>query len=241
MADVRDIVTDALRELGVLAATETASADEANHGFVAFNRLVDGLMAEELAIYQTTRTTWTLVSGTQDYTLGTGGTINVARPVYIDHINFVDTEPDNDIEYQLQPLTDDAWSRVPIKSLPAPLPTSYYYNPTFPLGTVQLWPIPTKSTLLGALYAPQAVPEFASLSTAVSLPPGYRRMLVKNLAVELAPSYERPAAPELIRQAMESKGVGKRANKRLSDLQVDAASLIQGRNRRFYWSILQGP
>ena len=241
MADVRDIVTDALRELGVLAATESAPADEANHGFIAFNRMIDGLAAEELAVYHTERTTFTLVAGTQDYTLGLGGTINIPRPVYLDHLNYAITSITNPIEFQLQPLTDDAWSRLPIKSLPAPMPTMWYYNPTFPLGTIQLHPIPTRSDLQGVLYAPQAVAEFAALSDVVSLPPGYRRMLVKNLAVELSPSYERPVSPDLAKQADLSKGVVMRANKRIMDLQMDAGALIQGRSVRYYFNILTGP
>jgi hypothetical protein len=241
MAVVLDVIVDALRELGVLAAGEVATSDDAIAGLAAMNRLIDQWAAEELQIYQTTRTTWTIVSGTQDYTLGTGGTINVARPVFIDHINFVDTAPTPDIEYQMSPLTDDAWSRVPIKSITAPLPTSYYYNPTYPLGTVSLWPVPTSATLLGVLYAPQAVAEFTAYTTAISLPPGYRRMIVKNLAVEMSPSYERPCSRELVMQAMESKAAVKRANKRLADMQLEAAALIQGRNRRFTYSILTGP
>jgi len=241
MAVVLDVIADALRELGVLAAGEVATADDANSGLLALNRLVDQWAAEELQIYQTTRTTWSIVSGTSSYTLGTGGNINIARPVFIDHINFQNTGSSPTIEYQMSPLTDDAYSRIPIKTITAPFPTSYYYNPTYPTGTVILWPVPTSTTLQGVLYAPQAVAEFAGLTTAITLPPGYRRMLVKNLAVELAPSYERPVMSKLDEQARESKSIVKRANKRLADMQLEAAALIQGKNRRFTYNILTGP
>lgn len=241
MAVVLDVITDALRELGVLAAGEVATADDANGGLLALNRLVDQWAAEELQIYQTTRTTWSIVSGTASYTLGTGGNINVARPVFIDHINFQNTGSSPTIEYQMSPLTDDAYSRIPIKTITAPFPTCYYYNPTYPTGTVTLWPVPTSSTLQGVLYAPQAVAEFTALTTAIALPPGYRRMLVKNLALELSPSYERPASRELSEQARESKSIVKRSNKRLADMQIDAGALVQGKNRRFTYNILTGP
>ena len=238
---VRDIVTDALREIGVLAAGETPTAEDASGGLSTLNDLIDQWAAERLAIYTLTRTTWTIVSGTQNYTVGTGGTVNIVRPVYIDHVHFVDTSPDPDIEYQLTPLTDDAWSRVPIKTLTSPYPTCWYYNPTFPLGTLSLWPVPTSATLLGAAYAPQAVAEFTSLDTAVALPPGYRRMLVKNVAVCLCSGYERDPRPDLKEDAVESMAVVKRSNKRLMDMQIEGGALGQGQGRKYTYNINTGP
>lgn len=224
MAEVRDIVTAALRELGVLAAGEVATADEANSGLEELNRLVDQWAGERLLIHRVTRTTWT-ISATQNYTVGTGGTVNVVRPVYLDHVNLIDTSADPDQETPLTPLTDDGWAAITQKAATATQPTNWYYNPTFPLGTLSLWPIPSSATLQGALYAPQQVSEFASLDEVISLPPGYRRMLVKNLARELAPSYGRALHPELKEEAIESKATVKRNNFRPSDLSFDAAVL----------------
>ena len=240
---VRNAVTDALREIGVLSASETATADDLNFGFQRFNDLLDQWQAEELLIHKTTRTTWTIVSGTQQYTLGLGGTINVQRPVYIDHVNYENTAFSPSLEFQLSPLTDDAWSRVPVKTLQSPYPTCWYYNPTFTtgLGTLELWPVPTAATLLGVIYYPDAVAEWATVDDVISLPPGYRRMLVTNLAVALSPSYERPPSAELQRGAMEAKAIVKRANKRLMDMDIEAAALGGSRSRKFTYSIFAGP
>ena len=224
MAEVRDIVTAALRELGVKAAGEVVTADEADSGLEELNRLVDQWAGERLLIYRVTRTTWT-ISATQNYTVGTGGTVNVVRPVYLDHVNLIDTSTDPDQETPLTPLTDDGWAAITQKAATSTQPTNWYYNPTFPLGTLSLWPIPSSATLQGALYAPQQTSEFTSLDEVISLPPGYRRMLVKNLARDLAPSYGRPVHPELKEEAIESKATVKRNNYRLSDLSFDAAVL----------------
>jgi hypothetical protein len=227
MAEVRDIVTAALRELGVLAAGEVATADEANSGLEELNRLVDQWAGERLLIYRVTRTTWT-ISATQNYTVGAGGTVNVVRPVYLDHVNLIDTSTDPDQETSLTPLTDDGWAAITQKAATSTQPSNWYYNPTFPLGTLSLWPVPTSATLQGALYAPQHVSEFTSLDEVISLPPGYRRMLIKNLARDLAPSYDRPVHPELKEEAIESKATVKRNNLRLMDLSFDAAVLGNG-------------
>jgi hypothetical protein len=240
MADVLEIVSDALLELGVLAAGETPSAADASGGMKALNRLVDMWAAERLMIYTNTRSTFTVVSGTASYSVGVGGDCDIPFPVFVEHVNFQDTSLSPSLEYQMQPLTNDAYSRIPIKDLTSPRPTSYYWNATFPLGTMILWPVPTLSTLQGVLYAPEQVSEFASLNDTISLPPGYRRMLVKNLAMEMAPSYNRPPSQELKEQAMESKAVVKRANVSLMDMQMDAGALIQGRNARYIYSIMTG-
>jgi hypothetical protein len=239
VAVVLDEITKALKELGVLATSETPTADDATDAFNALNTLLDAWAAERLIIYTTTRTTFTITSGTQNYNIvGLGGG---PRPVYIDHVNFVDTSQTPNLERQMQPLTEDAWSIVPLKGLTAPFPTSWYYNPTFPTGTLSLWPVPTSSSLQGALYAPQPVGAFVTLQDAISLPPGYERMIVKNLAVELAPSYERVVDPLLMMQAADSKADVKRSNRRLMDLSLDAAALLQGRNRLFQYNIFAGP
>lgn len=233
MADVSDIVTAALRELGVLAAGEVATADDAQAGLDALGRLQDQWAAERLQIYTVTRTTWTITASDGDYTVGAGANVNVARPAHIDHVNFIDTSTDPDTEYPLVPLTEDGYAAIGQKALTSKFPSHWHYNPTFPNGVLNFWPVPTASTLQGALYAPAAIAKWTSLSTSVSLPPGYERMLVKNLAVELAPQFEREVGQALILQARESKAVVKGANRRLRDLSFDGGALIQGSGGAF--------
>lgn len=242
MATVRDVAIDALTELGVLAAGETIPADEAAAVLRAVNRMVDQMAAERLAIYTVTRNTWTITaSNLTPYTVGTGGTINIARPVYVEAVCFVDTSLPKPVEFPpLVQYTDDEWQRVSIKALTSTYPRACYYNPTFPLGTLNLWPIPTVATLQGILYAPQAVTEFASLDTTVSLPPGYRRMLVKNLAMEMAPSYEKQPHPLLVQQASESKATVKRSNVRPSEIQFGADVRQVGHGQYSAYSIRTG-
>lgn len=209
MADVRDVVTDALRDLGVLAAGETATADDANVGLSALNGLVDEWASGGLAIYRKAITTWSLVAAQASYTVASGGNVAVARPNYVDHVNYRDSAG---VEVPLAEWNAHDWSRVTVKTQTGTAPTHWYYDPTFPSGTLYLWPITTLSTLTGVMYAPAAVSEFTSLSTAISLPPGYRRALVKNLALELAPQFGRPPSPLLVRAADESLAKIKTAN-----------------------------
>jgi hypothetical protein len=230
MAVVLDIITDALSDLGVLAAGESATAADADAGLRALNRLVDQWAAERLAIYSVVRTTWTIAASTQTYLVGTGQAVSVARPVFLDQVRFQDTSTSPATEYPLDMLTDDAWANVTQKTITNPMPTSWHYKASYPYGTLTLWPVPTLATLQGVLYAPQAVAEFSGLSTAIALPPGYRRMLVKNLALDLAPSYGRQVNQALAFAAQDSLATVKRANRTLREMSFGADVLSPGRS-----------
>jgi len=229
-----DYVVAALKEIGVLAAGEDAEANDAADALSALNRLLDQWAVERLNIYTIVRTTVPIVSGTGTYSIV--GTATQPRPAFLDHVGYIDTSTDPDSEYLLQPITEDGWAGIAQKGLTGSIPSSWYYNPTFPNGTLTLYPAPTSATLQAVLYYPQAVAKLATLATTVSLPPGYERMLVKNLALELLPSYSRQADPALVQQAMEAKAAIKRINQRARDMSFGG---VFGSGRG--WSIYEGP
>ena len=233
MATVLDVVADAMSDLGILAPGEVPAADDVTSGLRALNRLVDQWAADRLMIYTQTRTTWNLTSNDAVYTVGLGGDVNVARPVHINHVRYYDTAFTPLIERELSPLTDDAFALLKAKGQTNNIPVVYYYNPTYPLGTITLWPIQQSTTLVGVLYAPEAVAEFTDGSTVLVLPPGYRRMIVKNLAVELASSFKVEAGPSVQQAADESMAVVMRANRHISDLSFPPDALIPS-SRKFY-------
>ena len=233
MSTVSDLCQSALEDLGVLGSGETMDSGDLQTCFKSLNQLMDQWAAERLTIYTISETTWTIVSGTGSYTVGSGGDVNVARPVYPKQVSFRDTSANPVVEYQLIPFTDDDWARVSIKTLTSVLPTNSYYNPTYPLGTIELWPVPTSSTLTGVLYAPAATAQFAATSTTVALPPGYERFIVKNLAVEVAAKFGAVPSPGVVQAAMDAKRVIKVANARLEDMSFDPGALIRTGNMTY--------
>ena len=235
------IVESALKEIGVLAAGETMSAEDGSDGLDALNMLLDQWKSERLTIYTVTRTTWAITSSVGSYAVGTGSVVNFARPNLqeINEVRFQDTSVSPTLEYPLLQLTENDYARIPQKTLTSTQPTSFYYNPTFPTGLITFWPVPTSATLQGVLYALAAVGEAAALTTLISLPPGYRRALIKNLAEDLASGYGRPVPPELAMEAERTLNGLKASNQRPSDLSFDAGAL--GDTGYGFWSIRQGP
>jgi len=216
-----DLIAASLKRLGVLDGDETPTGTETNDALIRLNDLIDGWGTERLSMYTSSRTTWTITSGTAAYSIGTGSTVNRVRPVYVDSIGFIDTSQDPDLEMPLSLLTVEGYAAIPQKALTSTYPTCVYYNLTYPTGTITFWMVPTSTTLQGVIYAPVAVTELA-LADTISLPPGYRRFLRDALAVELAPEYAVQPAPSLLQSAIDAKADVKRANIRLLDLSVDA-------------------
>lgn len=217
------LISGALTQLGVLAAGETLANADAEAALTRLNDWIDSLGTERLTIYKLLRTEKALASGTASYTLGSGGAINIVRPVWLQDAGLIE---DNTAaipqERPIKVLTDDEWARVPDKTQTGIVGSVYCnFDWSAGLALVSVYPIPNTATTTLVLYTPVALTEFANLTTEYTFPPGYRRFLRTNLAIELAPEYGRPLDPALVQQAIDAKAQIKRANHREADLRLD--------------------
>lgn len=224
-----DLISGAFKLLGLLAPGETASGNDAQDALSRANEMIDAWQLERLIIYTVVRTTKTLTSGTPSYTIGSGGDINIDRPIWIDRATLVyDASASTPTETPLELFTDQRWQEVRQKTLQSGLPHGVFYDHGFTagLGRIYPWPIPNTSTTQLVLYAPgTAVAQFADLTTNYTFPPGYPRMLRYNLAVELAPEWGRSIDPVVASIAQSSMAAVKRANHRPAELKCDPAVL----------------
>jgi hypothetical protein len=69
------------------------------------------------------------------------------------------------------------------------------YDNGYPLGTISIYAVPTSGSSL-RLLSNKPLANLSALTTTVDLPPGWKRALKYNLAIDLAPEYgvEIPAA-----------------------------------------------
>lgn len=228
-----DLITTALKRINVIGAGETPTNDDLSDGFARLKTMLGQWRIQNLTVPYRSRTTWTITSIKgklgAPYTVGPGGDINVARPPVPSEITvrFQDTSVTPTLEYPLTPLTSDAWERIPQKDLTSPLPTSYYYQPTYSggLGSLYLWFVPTQSSLQGVFYAPAPLADPVTYTDVIVLPDGYEGALVDNLAVYLFPEYRElvPIDPQLQQAAARSFDLLKRVNVAMLDLTVDPA------------------
>lgn len=224
----RDLVSAALRKLGVLASGETPSASEATDGLSEFNRMIDSWSTEKLLVYAVTaEAPLTLVPGQATYTMGVAGDIT-SRPVRIDRALIRDGQTD----YPVRILSLDEYARIQNKSLQSTYPYGLYDDGGYPQRTITLYPVPNAAKSL-ILFTDRVLTGLATLDTSVSFPPGYEDACVCNLAVRLSVEYGKAVSEVLAQQAVGSKADIKRANLKPAYLRCDDGVLPQ---RRMGWS-----
>jgi hypothetical protein len=89
MPSANDFATRALQSIGVAGAIDTISSEDAALALNVLNEWIDQLGIQRNTIYTVKRQTHTLASGTSSYTIGSGGTINVARPIWIENVGLI--------------------------------------------------------------------------------------------------------------------------------------------------------
>ena len=184
------IIRRALRLCNVLAAGETASAEDQADALESLNSMIDGWRNQSLMVYALRDESFS-VTGAASYTIGTGGTFNTDRPVKVDRAFM----RQNGIDYPIQIADAKAWFDIADKSVTSDYPDWLYYEMSFPLGKIFLFPKPSSGSLHLVTWVP--ITEFANASDAVSLPPGYREMLTYQLAMRLGPEYGKPVPIEV--------------------------------------------
>ena len=140
------------------------------------------------------------------------GAFKLPRPLRITNaFTRITTSGTTQLDYQMAILNRDQYTSIGIKGLPGPWPTGLYYDPTYPLGTLNFYPNPSQAAQLH-LWSDSIFSAFATLSATLNAPQGYSMALKKNLALQLAPEYGKGASPLLVQQAREAKAAIKSLN-----------------------------
>lgn len=230
MANAFEVISSALRLVGVLAAEEDPSIVEANQSLMVFNDMIDAWNADRLAIFTTRSDDFPFVLGQQAYTLGTGGDFNIPRPARIDGMSSILLySPSNPVEIPLVMWTVEDWqNNVPVKQVAGSFPLGCYDDGGFPLRTLNFWPIPTSQNSV-RIYSWQALAA-QTLTSQVSFPPGYAEAFRYNLAVRLGAEFDAQASPTVIALAVQGLARVKTMNAPELELRSDLIPFPAGYN-----------
>jgi hypothetical protein len=232
-----DLISSSLRLIGVLASGETADGDQAQDGLSTLNDFIDEIRTQRLSIFTTKRSVYPLTSGTESYFIGGGGAFDQQRPLWIPYAGLIiDTSADVLTEIPIDVYSIQQYADVQQKALQSSFVQCIYYDHNWNegLGKIFPYPIPNVDNTSLVLYTPQAVNEFTSLTQQVTFPPGYRKMIRYNLALQLAPEYGRPIDPAVLAIAKESMASVKSANSTQPGLmRVDPG--LMGSPRTWNW------
>lgn len=239
------LISNALRDVGVLGEGETASADSANEGLILLQNFIDSLGAKRQMLFARQRSVLPLVSGQQSYTIGTGGNLNIARPQFIDVAKCLQTSTGGTVlETPVHILTEREYADIGVKAITTAIVTAIFYDYgwTAGLARIVVYPYPNVSGLSLVLYFPVAVTGFADLSTDYTFAPGYAEALEWNLAIRLSIRYPQQSSvsPDLKKLAKDSLQAILSANARPEVLMMDPALTSRRGRGNSYYGVLGG-
>ena len=213
----KELITEALELLGVLAEDEDPTPSQLKSAKRTLNYTLDSLNSEKAAVHAMTSVTKVLTAADGSYTLGAGGDIDTPRPPKLEQGQAY--LKDGDSEYELDVLTTQEWAGIPDKTVEG-FPAALYYAPSLDLGNVNLFPVPQSAYTL-VLWLPVLLTHVAEVTEQIYLAPAYAQHLSNILAVALAPKFGKSAPPEVLALANLGKANFKRMNSRTPKLCSD--------------------
>lgn len=213
------IIDDAYSEIRVKRLGFDLSGEEVTLGLRKLNRMLSNWSARRVMVAYRTRESLSLASGAYVYTIGSGGTIDTVRPTAIAEAKL----SDGSSEYGLSQVSLELFSAENNPSSEG-RPRGFYYEPTFPLGTIYFTrALDQAYTLILNSYKPMT--SFSDLVTDTDFAPEYEELLVSNLAVRLAPDFGKSASQDTKAIAMQTYNAVKGSNiaSRVPTLGFDSA------------------
>lgn len=196
------LITNSMRLLGAVASGELPTADEQTDALAVLNDLLDASNADNLTVYANSSSTFNLVPTQQTYTIGPAlSDFITTRPVAIEYA-YVKY---NLLDFPLRLLNQQQWNAITLKSFAAPIPNSLYYVGEYPLGVINMWPIPSVAIPITLSVNFQFTP-LATLAASIAYPPGYGKWLRYQLACELGPEFKIAVPADVKEIAKETLG-----------------------------------
>lgn len=190
-----DLIKTAMEDIGVLADGETPDPSDLDRCLKKLQSMLRLWSANKINVFATTSETKVLTSSQSSYTWGTGGNISTTRPHKI--VNAFIRDTDNS-DWPIEFMTKSDYQAISDKSGTG-MPSLYYYDATYPLGTLYLNPAPDIAYTLhiDSLKPFVEVASFDAISSTFSFPPEYEEPVIANLCIRIAPRWGKSISTEL--------------------------------------------
>jgi hypothetical protein len=165
------------------------------------------------------------------YTIGQSGTpdISAVRPSKIIQAFIKDAQND---DFPVEIYEQDRWDRIGLKTTTSQIASVLFYNPTYPNGVINLYPMPSDSSYSLYFDAYQQLSDLSTLTTPLSLPPGYQEAIQHNLAIRMQPYFNVKASSVIQMLADKCVDILKAKNSRDMVVPFDPLIVARGSLRR---------
>lgn len=206
-----DLIQDALMEIGVQDPIEPVDPNQLTLGLRRLNGILGLWNARGETSYAASFPSYTTTGSLNPHTIGPDSATWTAtqRPVAILAANQLQGSGTNQVRLPIT-VRDQVWwfSQQLVPNVESSVVTDLYYDPTYPNGSVYLWPVPSGavSIALQVRLLLSAVAE-ADLGSDIELPFGYERAITLTLAEDLATPLSVPMPQDLPRKASDARAV----------------------------------
>ena len=205
-----DIITGALRLIGVVAEGESPSPESAADALSAMNQMIESWNTERLSVFATEDQVFSWPATEISRTLGPTGNFVGNRPILVDDSSYF-KDPTTGVSYGLKLINQQQYNGIALKTVRSTYPQVMWVNMTYPDIEMYIYPVPTR-VLEFHFVSVEQLSRPAILATNLTFPPGYLRAFRYNLACELAPEFGAEPSRQVQRIAMTSKRNLKRIN-----------------------------
>jgi hypothetical protein len=205
-----DIITGALRLIGVVAEGEDPSPETAADALSAMNQMIESWNTERLSVFSTQDQVFSWPATEIRRTLGPTGDFVGNRPILVDDATYF-KDPTTGVSYGLKLINQQQYNGIALKTVTSTYPQVMWVNMTYPNIEMYIYPVPTR-VLEFHFVSVETLSQPAILATMLTFPPGYLRAFRYNLACELAPEFGVEPSRQVSRIAMTSKRNLKRIN-----------------------------
>ena len=223
-----DIITGALRLLGVVAEGESPSPESAADALSAMNQVIESWNTERLSVFATEDQIFSWPATVISRTMGPTGDFVGNRPITIDDSTYF-KDPSTGVSYGLKLINQQQYNGIALKTVRSTYPQVMWVNMTYPDIEMYIYPVPTR-VLEFHIVSVEELTRPAILATNLTFPPGYLRAFRYNLACELAPEFGVEPSRQVQRIAMTSKRNLKRINNP-DDIMAIPYSIVGSRQR----------
>lgn len=177
----------------------------------------------------------TVTSGLQQIGYTIPGDFKIPRPLRVmDSFTRI-----SQLDYDIKVVDKEKYIQIGYKSVAAPWPVIMWYNPTYPLGTLNFYQNPSGPGELH-LFTALILANLPDLTTQIVLPQGYSRWLKRALGRELAPEYGAIWTPQMERLFTEAQNYVKSLNAAPAPVSNYDGELFQGRGTDAGWILYGG-
>lgn len=197
-----ELCQDVLVELGVYGPIQTPNQKDIDVVLRMGQRLIDNWNADRAAIYADQFLTFTITPSLQPHTIGpTGATWTTAqRPVSIEGATLIVSSTQT---HPMNLRTAAWWDALVNPGYTTDFPTDLFYNPTWPNGSVYFWGVPLAAYDVRLLC--RAILSTYTLSTTLTMPPGYRDALTLTLKEMCAPAFAKSLTEKEVLDASKAR------------------------------------